>query len=208
MSKMDEQIIVVPRSALFNGVFVDEIPFQGVERDVDLIVKLMERISANYSVMRRGDAEENPEYKQPIPYVVVRKGNEIFLYKRLASGGEARLHDKLSIGVGGHMNISEHTTSFKKTLSENLLRELEEELNIESEEQEFTTIGLINDDNDDVGRVHIGLLVVLDLDEDATVSVRETDQLQGEWMNIEDILKGDIYDRLEPWSQFTVDVLK
>ncbi len=70
------------------------------------------------------------------------------------------------------------------------------------------TIGLINDDENEVGRVHIGILSVLDLEEDAEVSVRETNQLAGNWITLEDLLTDETYNRLETWSQFVVDILK
>ncbi|MGG1266510.1 hypothetical protein ABE200_14490, partial [Brevibacillus laterosporus] len=75
-------------------------------------------------------------------------------------------------------------------------------------ERECNTIGFINDDLEEVGKVHIGLLVTLDLDENAIVNVREVEQLEGEWTTIEELLQPDIYERLESWSKFIVDVLK
>ncbi|MDF9411350.1 hypothetical protein E1B06_06395 [Brevibacillus laterosporus] len=204
MGKMDEQILVVKRTELFDN---ERLVFQGIEKEPDRITRLMSNISSHYSVMRRGDAEEDQGFKQPIPYVVIRKGNELFMYKRLSGGGEARLHDKLSLGTGGHMN-DEKSSSFEEVLEINLLRELEEELDIQATDREFNTIGFINDDVEEVGKVHIGLLVTLDLDKDATVSVREIDQLEGKWTTIEELLQPDIYGRLESWSKFVVDVLK
>ncbi|QDX94610.1 hypothetical protein EEL30_21430 [Brevibacillus laterosporus] len=204
MSKMDEQILVVKRTELFDN---ERLVFQGIEKEPDRITKLMSNISNHYCVMRRGDAEENPSFKQQIPYVVIRKGNELFMYKRLSGGGETRLHDKLSLGTGGHMN-QEDTNSFEEVLEANLLRELEEELDIQATDREFNTIGFINDDLEEVGKVHIGLLVTLDLDGSATVDVRETEQLEGEWTTIDELLKPNTYERLESWSKFVVDVLK
>ncbi|TPG68573.1 hypothetical protein EEL31_08610 [Brevibacillus laterosporus] len=204
MSKMDEQILVVKRTELFDN---EKLVFQGIEKEPEKITKLMTNISDHYTVMRRGDAEEDPSFKQPIPYVVIRKGNELFMYKRLSGGGETRLHDKLSLGTGGHMN-QEDASSFEEVLEANLLRELEEELDIQATDREFNTIGFINDDIEEVGKVHIGLLVTLDLDENATVDVREIEQLEGEWTTIEGLLKPNTYERLESWSKFVVDVLK
>ncbi len=70
------------------------------------------------------------------------------------------------------------------------------------------TIGLINDDENEVGRVHIGILSVLNLEEDAEVSVKETNQLAGRWMTLDELSTPEAYDRLETWSQFVVDILK
>src|SRR5690606_19791390 len=107
MSKMDERILVVPRVVLFG--LADGAAFQGVETDADKVATALHSIAAHGRLHRRGDAERDPDYKQPIPYcVLTRKGErglEVFAYERLSGGGEARLHGKASIGVGGHMNL-------------------------------------------------------------------------------------------------------
>jgi predicted NUDIX family phosphoesterase len=204
LNKMDEIILVASRNDVFNN---EQLTFQGVEMNQDKVNKIMHSISTSYKTMRRGDAEENPDYKQPIPYCVIRKGNSLYVYERLKGGGESRLHNRLSLGAGGHMNETTHST-FEETLQDNLLRELEEELDIQAEEREFSTIGLINDDENDVGKVHIGMLVALDVDNEATVEVRETEQLKGSWMLLNELMQPDTYERLEPWSKFVVDTLK
>ena len=104
------------------------------------------------------------------------------------------------------MNQTDHQT-FEEILRDNLQRELEEELDIQTETKKFTVVGLINDEGNEVGEVHIGVLVILDLDSKATVEVREIEQLKGEWMSLEQLQHPATYDRLEPWSKFVVDVL-
>jgi predicted NUDIX family phosphoesterase len=203
MGKMDEMIIVAPRNEVFNN---ENLTFQGVNSDKDILKQIVANVANNYSVLRRGDAEENPEFKQPIPYCVLKRGNEVFVYERLQGGGEVRLHNKLSMGVGGHMNQFE-VKDFYEQLSVNLERELEEELHIDGERLSLETIGLINDDEDEVGKVHIGLLVIAELKEDANVTVRETDQLKGSWFKVEELFESETYDRLENWSKFVADIL-
>jgi predicted NUDIX family phosphoesterase len=203
MGKMDEMIIVAPRTAVFE---FENLTFQGVEKHKGILRQVVNNIANNYSVLRRGDAEENPEFKQPIPYCVLKRGNEVFVYERLQGGGEVRLHNKLSMGVGGHMNQFE-VKDFYEQLSVNLERELEEELHIDGERLSLETIGLINDDEDEVGKVHIGLLVIAELKEDANVTVRETDQLKGSWFKVEELFESETYDRLENWSKFVADIL-
>jgi predicted NUDIX family phosphoesterase len=205
MSKMDEMIIVAKREAVFHN---ETLAFQGVEIDKEKVTGIIEAISSTYEVMRRGNAEENPAYKQPIPYAVMRKGEEVFMYRRLSGGGETRLHDKLSIGVGGHMNDIPEANTFEDVLMENLRRELEEELMIEASSQEINFIGLINDDANEVGRVHIGLLVIIELPTDAVVEVREKDQLEGKWVSVDELLATDVYEKLESWSQIATNSLK
>ena len=202
-NKMDEIIIVSKRS----NVFADEtLTFQGVNSDKGTTKQIVANLSNSFSTMRRGDAEENEDYKQPIPYCVIKRGNEVFAYKRLSGGGEARLHNQISLGVGGHLNNVEGL-DFLGVLEDGLQRELEEELFINKDKLDLETVGLINDDENEVGRVHIGMLVVAELPEGEEVSVRETDQLLGEWIKVEDLKKPDIYDSLESWSQFVADIL-
>jgi predicted NUDIX family phosphoesterase len=204
MGKMDEMILVVPRK----DVFADEtLTFQGVESESKTVSKVMEQIAGHFSEMRRGDAEEAPEFKQPIPYVVIKRKDEVFVYERLSGGGEARLHNKLSLGYGGHMNMEPGKT-FDELLKINTDRELEEELIIqETDKVGMTAIGLINDDNTNVGTVHIGILSSLELKDDAEVVVRETEQIRGYWLPITELKKEALYQRLETWSQFVVDIL-
>jgi predicted NUDIX family phosphoesterase len=202
-NKMDEMIIVAPRLNVFEN---ENLTFQGVNSDENLLNKVIKNISNSYSEMRRGDAEENKYFKQPIPYAVIKRGDEVFVYKRLVGGGETRLHNKWSLGVGGHMNVLD-ANSFIDVLSVNLQRELEEELNIQGETISLETVGLINDDENEVGEVHIGLLVVIELHNEAEVSVRETEQLQGEWLKVSKLKDEIIYSNLESWSQFVADIL-
>lgn len=202
-NKMDEMIIVAPRKEVFDN---EKLTFQGTNTDKDTTKKIVENIARTYFVMRRGDAEENSNYKQPIPYVAIKRGDEVFTYKRLQGGGEKRLHNQISIGVGGHLNDVEGL-DFYSVLANGLQRELEEELFINKDKLDLKTIGLINDDENPVGKVHIGMLVIGELPEDEEVSVQETDQLLGEWVKITDLKKPEVYETLETWSQFVVDIL-
>jgi predicted NUDIX family phosphoesterase len=203
MSKMDEIIIVVPRKALFEN---ENFAFQGTESRPDVVARLANNIQNNFGIMRRGDAEENERFKQPIPYAVIRKGTQLFMYERLEGGGEVRMHGLLSLGAGGHMNAVEGVRDFVEVTRINLERELEEELNIS---HSFTpkTLGFINDESTDFSRVHIGMLSIIDLPDDATVEVRETDQLEGDFVELSTLKSKAIYDRLEDWSKIVVDTL-
>lgn len=205
MGKMDEMIIVAPRKSVFEE---EELTFQGTLQDGELVDRIVNNINVTYSIKRRGDAEEDPTFKQPIPYAVIKRGNEIFVYERLKGAGETRLHNKLSLGVGGHMNDVEDAADFYELLDENLQREIQEELKIFSTVQPVTKIvGLINDDSDDVGKVHIGVLAVIEVHKDTVVEVREKDELQGQFFPLEKLKLKQFYDRLENWSKIVVDIL-
>lgn len=203
-NKMDEIILVVERERLFKN---ERIAFQGTNSDKTTVNGIMNIIDDNYISMRRGDAEENPLYKQPIPYAIIRRGSEIYMYERLSGGGETKLHGRLSLGAGGHMNPLRHKATFAEVLSVNLGRELEEELDITDKDMKIQTIGLLNDDSDEVGQVHIAVLAIIDVAEDSEVTVRETEQLKGTWVTLEGLKEEATYDRLENWSKIVVDIL-
>lgn len=133
MNKMDEIILAAPRSDVFQN---EMLTFQGVNSEDERIIKIMAQIEAHFFEIRRGDAEEDPRFKQPIPYVVIRRDDEVFVYERLAGGGESRLHNKLSLGFGGHMNPMEGAASFSEVLKQNTDRELAEELYIREEDKQ------------------------------------------------------------------------
>lgn len=205
MSKMDEQILVVPVGKLFSE---GEFYFQGTETNTNFVKPIMDNIANNFEVMRRGDAEENPEFKQPIPYALLKRGNEIYVYERLKAGGEQRLHGNLSLGVGGHMNKLHDGATFALTLSDNMYRELAEEIQVIAPvAPEADIVGFINDDTNEVGRVHIGILVVIHLHEEASVIVKETDKLRGSWSTLEELKQPEVFDRLENWSKIAVEEL-
>jgi predicted NUDIX family phosphoesterase len=207
VDKNDEIILVVHRNRVFES---ETLVFDGaISRDTnsEKINKIVGNIGEYAQVMRRGDAEESVNYKQPIPYAFIRRGNEIFVYKRLTGGGEKRLHEKLSLGVGGHMNKEEKAKDFFETLQINLERELGEELNINTDNLKLDAIGLINDDSNDVGKVHIGLLVAIDVPKGTKVTVKETDQLEGSFLPIKELSEPHIYNKLENWSKIVVDFL-
>lgn len=205
MGKMDEMILAVDRHWLFdNGALA----FQGVVKKPRIIQEFMRRFK-KYKEVRRGDAETDMTLKQMIPYAIVRRGDEVFLYRRLEAGGEARLHDSLSIGVGGHMNRINDIQNWNDNLMINAHRELTEELNINGNfELEPKVIGILNDETNEVGVYHICILMVIDLPPHAEVSVRETDKLEGYWIRTRDLMKSPLYDGLENWSKICAELLQ
>ena len=102
----------------------------------------------------RPAAEDDPTHKQLIPYVVVRDAERVFLMHRTDAGGDPRLHGKASIGVGGHLNpVDEGDDALMSGLRREWLEELEADW-----EPEFELIGLLNDDSNPVGAVHLGVV--------------------------------------------------
>ena len=198
MSKWDEQILVVNRKELFNN---EENHFYGfIEKNDEKTKRIIDTFES-YEVKRRGDMEEDPNYKQLIGYVLLKDEvtSEVLVYKRLVGGGEARLHGKASVGIGGHMNEVEGKTIFEM-LKINAARELNEEVGVSEEEalNNLHFIGLINDDKTEVGQVHIGVVYECKVDKQR-VEVKEDDTLVIKWMTGEEAKAEENY---ETWSEF------
>ena len=114
--------------------------------------------------MQRKLAETDPAFKQLIPYVIVTYNNTIFSYRRRKLLSEQRLLSNYSIGVGGHISTDD-LTFFSQTYEDGLLRELNEEIGIKDNFSE-RIVALLNDDSNDVGKVHFGIVHVLQVDSD------------------------------------------
>jgi len=201
---MDEKILVVDRKYLFHN---ERLTFQGfMPNEDEFFKKVMGRFNSFFEV-KRGYAEVTESLKQPISYILVKRGDEIFITKRLVGSGEERLHGSISIGVGGHMNLLDDNCRWSTNLKLNIMKELNEELQIDYTDnriQEPQVIGILNDDTTDVGRYHIGIISVLDLPYDAMVSVKETDKLEGAWVKMDLVHETSIYEHLESWSRHMV----
>ncbi len=215
MSKMDEMIVVSPRRAVFDE---ERLAFQGVlPISDDRVGRILAGLTARVHLARRGDVEEDPSLLQPIPYIVLMRdgdvGPEVFTYTRLTGGGESRLHGKVSVGVGGHMNRLFDHLGLMNVVAEEAGRELEEELvfrDADGREVAPTApqmIGLINDDSGDVQRVHLGLLARVEVPREWRVQVRETDGLEGSWRPVEQLESEEIRGRLEEWSVHALSAL-
>ncbi len=165
-----------------------------------MLVRFRDAVQARGRYLDRPVAEDDPDHKQLIPYVVVRDGPRVFLMQRTDAGGDARLHGKASIGVGGHLNPVDDG---EDRLMAGLRREWAEELEADWE-PEFRLVGVLNDDTNPVGAVHLG--VVFEVQADGRhVAVRERDKLDGAF--VEPYSIREAWDRLETWSQLVADAL-
>jgi predicted NUDIX family phosphoesterase len=153
-------------------------------------------ISTRHFFLDRDVAEVSPQYKQIIPYVIVRCGEDYFVLQRTSKQTESRLHHKVSLGIGGHINPGH-------TLLEGLEKELAEEVDVDTDFK-LDFAGILNDDSTEVGRVHLGAVYLL---EAATrdVRVRETEKMTGEWMPRAAL--APLRERMETWSQIVYDQL-
>jgi predicted NUDIX family phosphoesterase len=187
----DELVYAVPRDVLLAGVPGWRGVWTGDTAEV------LRRIRGDGAYFPRPAAEVDPALKQIIPYLVLRDGDRIFLMKRTRAGGDYRLHDHYSIGVGGHMNPGDDS------VLAGLGREWREELEADFV-PEFRFLGLLNDDTVEVGIHHLGLVYVADAAGRA-VAVRETHKLSGSFETVEVVQA--VYDRMETWSQLVLEAL-
>jgi predicted NUDIX family phosphoesterase len=146
----------------------------------------------------RPEMEQDRSWKQVIPYLVLRDGTRYFLMRRTKAGGDARLHDRYSIGVGGHLNPGDGD------LAVGLRREWHEEIEA-GFEPDFRLIGLLNDDSTEVGSVHVGAVYVADA-AGRPVAIREIDKLSGEFASPE--ATAAVVDRMETWSALVFEHLE
>jgi predicted NUDIX family phosphoesterase len=183
-----ELVYAVPRDVLLG-----EVPaWVGVK--CDGVAEILDRARTAGGYYPRPAAESDRSLKQIIPYLVLRDGDLIFLMKRTKGGGDARLHDHYTVGVGGHMNPGDGS------ILGGLAREWREELEADFL-PEFVFVGLLNDDTVDVGVHHLGVVYVADA-AGRPVTVRETHKLSGSFEPIDVVM--NVYDRLETWSQLAL----
>jgi predicted NUDIX family phosphoesterase len=187
----DELVLVVPTAAV-----VDELgagrAWLGI-RDAGE-AELADLIRREGRFQPRAAMEADPTWKQVIPYPVLRDGGSWYLMRRSTAGGDARLHDRFSIGVGGHVNPADG--GLDGDLSAALRREWHEELVVDFV-PEFRFVGLLNDDTSPVGQVHLGLVYEGDA-AGRPVAIRETEKLSGGFVSAAEVEA--VRDRLETWS--------
>ncbi|MBG70614.1 MAG: hypothetical protein CMN06_10970 [Roseibacillus sp.] len=201
MSKYDgEEILVVPRQ-----LFDDLGSFQGLTTETDRYIATLLDPSNNF-FMDREAAEEDPSFKQIIPYSIFRIGDHYLHYVRGKSGGESRLHAQGSLGIGGHINpVDERNDPLgRATYIAGVAREIDEEILLPSQPKQ-RIVALLNDDSNPVGRVHLGVVHLFEL-ESREAQSREDALLDLQFKSVDD-LKGPLYNDLESWSRFCVDAL-
>ena len=176
--------------------------------------EVLKKIVQNGLFLRRSELEEDPSFKQIIPYAIisnkepersgVRQSQSFYLFKRTSGQTEKRLHNKFSLGVGGHMNPGDSMESKEQYLIDELKRELYEEVRLLNgcliEDIEF--IGFINDDTISVGSVHIGLLYNIHVS-NKEVYINETDKMTAAWIDKSNL--AEFYEGMETWTKITFD---
>ena len=198
----DEEIVGIPRDlALPAGTWTGIRAFSSSEEGEREITRLDGLAQAR----PRRELESDPSWKQPIPYAValyrpegIPAGDvQLFWMDRLAGGSDKRLHGRASFGVGGHISPSDGG------IRAALAREWAEEVATPTLPH-FTPLGLLNDDGDDVGRVHLGIVFIATLTS-PLIHIRETHKLAGSLVPVSEALRRR--DELEGWSARLIDTI-
>lgn len=197
---MTERVLVLPRSTIPGGT-----DFTGI-RPLDITGEsaIREAIAQHGRWMDRDEAEADPSHKQAIPYVIARDrsgpAERVYLMERTAAGGDPRLHHRATIGIGGHVNPVDDGGD---RLEAGLRREWAEEM-VADWEPSFIAIGLLNDDRNPVGSVHLGIVFEVET-AGRPLTVREQDKLSGRMVEVTEVRSA--WDRLESWSQLVAEAL-
>jgi predicted NUDIX family phosphoesterase len=198
----DEEILGIPREvALPLGPWTGFRAFGSIEEGEHEI----KRLDGLAQARPRRELESDPSWKQPIPYAVAlyrpadapASETQLFWMDRLAGGSDKRLHGRASFGVGGHISPSDGG------IRAALAREWGEEV-ATPVLPAFTPIGLLNDDGDDVGRVHLGVVFLAALTS-SSIHIRETHKLAGSLVSVSEALRRK--DELEGWSARLIDTI-
>lgn len=163
------------------------------------------------SFIDREPAEKNPNYLQIIPYTIVKNSNQIFTYTRLNKGNETRLHSKLSIGVGGHIDQPKSTFPDKYSILEDSVeRELQEELEVNINECLIARHNeYIYHPTNSVGLVHLGIVYTAFINK-PNIQVKEKDKIEGSMLSFSDLDKkfNEDPETFETWSAYAFNLIK
>lgn len=199
----DEQVLCVPTKVLYSGLG----RWRGL---VEPSSELWRIIAKNSLVRPRSELEHDPAFKQLISYTLFLSGRRIFVMKRLNTQGEERLRGLLSVGVGGHMNPVQEVAwpgrrrvaDLKHLVTLNTMREIKEEVVIAGTPG-LRIVGFLNDDENGVGQVHLGVVSVVHLTS-PLLAVRETDKMMGKWVELLEL--GNL-GTFETWSSLVLQGL-
>ncbi len=207
MAQVQTECVLVVPTELFHRLG----HFQGFSTEVERYLgQLFEPQHTSYRP--RHEVEEDPSFKQLIPYVIFRYRDPqgrtlVFQYTRGKGQGEGRLHSKQSIGIGGHISVDDTATGENDhattAYAEGMRRELAEEVTIGTAYVEQLA-GLINDDRSEVGKVHLGVVHIFDV-ESPDVQPLEADIIEAGFRPIDQILADT--SRFESWSQICLQAL-
>jgi predicted NUDIX family phosphoesterase len=190
-----EQVLVVKREELDQYLPGETFITQEMS---DIMAFILER----YHFAPRAEAEYDKNLKQIIPYVIIQQKECFYLLRRLNKQTETRLHDRLSLGIGGHINPVEKQNEVLSIIEAGMYRELNEEVSIEKI-VDLKCVGILNDTSGGVSDYHLGVVYLLQAE--GNVYVRETEKMEGTWAMLPELESA--FQQLETWSQIVVEKL-
>jgi predicted NUDIX family phosphoesterase len=203
-TKTMEHILVIRRDDVFGGAW----PQGFVPARTGVAEEVLAAFARNAFAVPRDAAERTPAWKQPIPYCTIVRQTQVFCVERLPRQGEERLHGRLSIGLGGHIDPLDggHEGG---AIRGALHRELREEVCLLPHGSAWPAphfLGLLNDDASEVGRVHFGVVFAVALSDQADLQIVESSKMRGGFRHL--AAWGDPWQdlhRLESWSRILLE---
>lgn len=189
---LDEHILVVKRPLLLGNA-----SWQGIQKEN--LEHYLTIIQQHQEFLPRAAMEVDPSYKQIIPYLIFKNQDRYFLMQRSATASEKRLQNKFSLGIGGHIRQEDMVG---KTIFDWAQREFHEEVSYQGS-LVIEPLGILNDDSNEVGKVHIGLVLLLHGDSD-TISIK-SELKSGTLATLQECKEKSAF--LESWSSLVLDYL-
>lgn len=197
----EERVLVVERQVLEQAGM-----FEGITLDVERYLSALFAPGAARFIPRPA-AEDDPSFKQLIPYVVLSCNGRYLSYVRGKRSGESRLVGRRSIGIGGHVNPSDDLPLFNNDFRDAYLaavdREVAEEVAVEANHTD-SIVALLNDESTPVGKVHLGIVHLWTLDAPNVVK-REQMITQMAFTTAAELQQ--MRESLESWSLYCLDHL-
>jgi predicted NUDIX family phosphoesterase len=177
--------------------------FQGLSLEVEKYLAVLAS-SAHLVYLNRSEAEQDKNYKQLIPYVLLICGEKVLRYRRGKGGQETRLHGLYSVGVGGHISEEDHGLFSKdRGYQEGMRRELMEEVGVDA--GNHPAVAAINDDSTEVGQVHFGVVHIVRVSNE-NVASRRSGINSPEFIPMAEAVKEP--SGYESWSRFCLENLE
>lgn len=187
-----EEILVIRRNILFKN----HSAWQGIKTDI--FDSFVENIQQYAAYIPRSHAETNEAYKQIIPYMIFKFENKIFVMQRKSTASEQRLANKYSLGIGGHIRQEDIVDN---DIFQWARREFQEEVSY-SGTLKISKIGVLNDDSSAVGKVHLGMILLLEGNSDQ-IKIK-SEHKSGILLTLAECKS--LYPLFESWSQIILDL--
>lgn len=192
---LDEDIMVVPREKLFGAN--NERLFEGF-RTVKEAPDFLKIINESHTFIIRRDAEENVNFLQIIPYIIIRNKDKFFVMHYLGGTNDKRHLNQYNLGVGGHMNPVKEGNALIRGAEKEFFEEVTCKTKFNPQ-----VLGFINNESDMYNKVHFGVVFLQKVDTDVDITQEEKHKMAGEMMTVSEMRS--IYDRLGFWSKSVFD---